>query len=253
MLPFSKGKYRVRLAETAADQESAQRLRHLAFVDEQGAKSDQLGLDRDGYDDFSTHFLIENRKSGKLVCCFRIMRFGSGAEISKSYSAQFYELSALETYAAPMVELGRFCVHPDENDPDLLRVAWAAITKYVDNNGVELLFGCSSFRGTNADNYSDVFTILRDNHLAPSRWLPRVKAPKVFNFSNLLGRSGDAKKGMQLMPPLLKSYLMMGGVVSDHAVIDRRMNTLHVFTGVEIRTIPAARKRLLRALSAGAA
>ena len=54
---------------------------------------------------------------------------------------------------------------------------------------------------------------------------------------------------MRHMPPLLRTYLMMGGWVSDHAVIDRQMGTLHVFTGVEIRAIPAARQRLLRALA----
>jgi putative hemolysin len=54
---------------------------------------------------------------------------------------------------------------------------------------------------------------------------------------------------MRRMPPLLKTYLMMGGWVSDHAVVDAQMNTLHVFTGVEIGSIPPARKRLLRALT----
>jgi hypothetical protein len=49
------------------------------------------------------------------------------------------------------------------------------------------------------------------------------------------------------MPPLLRTYLMMGGWVSDHAVVDDHMNTLHVFTGVEIGAIPPVRKRLLRA------
>jgi hypothetical protein len=31
-------------------------------------------------------------------------------------------------------------------------------------------------------------------------------------------------------------------------VVDRQLNTQHVFTGVETGAIPAARKRLLRAL-----
>ena len=39
----------------------------------------------------------------------------------------------------------------------------------------------------------------------------------------------------------------MGGWVSDHAVVDNDLGTLHVFTGVEISRIPAARARLLRA------
>ena len=58
----------------------------------------------------------------------------------------------------------------------------------------------------------------------------------------------DSARAMASMPPLLRTYLMMGGWVSDHAVVDDKMNTLHVFTGVEIRAIPAARKRLLRAV-----
>jgi putative hemolysin len=54
------------------------------------------------------------------------------------------------------------------------------------------------------------------------------------------------KAALQMLPPLLRSYLMMGGWVSDHAVIDHQMNTLHVFTGLEIAAIPEGRKRLLR-------
>jgi len=40
----------------------------------------------------------------------------------------------------------------------------------------------------------------------------------------------------------------MGGWVSDHAVVDRQLKTLHVFTGLSIDAIPEARKRLLRGL-----
>jgi hypothetical protein len=53
------------------------------------------------------------------------------------------------------------------------------------------------------------------------------------------------------MPPLLRSYIGMGGWVSDHAVVDRTMNTLHVFTAVQTAAIPPARQRLLRALRDG--
>jgi putative hemolysin len=52
------------------------------------------------------------------------------------------------------------------------------------------------------------------------------------------------------MPPLLKTYLSMGGWVSNHAVVDYEMNTMHVFTGLEVKNIPAARKRLLRVIAA---
>ncbi len=111
-----------------------------------------------------------------------------------------------------------------------------------------MLFGCSSFKGTDAEEYADAFAMLKDRHLAPRRWLPRVKAPSVFRFAQKLRlRKPDAKRAMLGMPPLLRTYLLMGGWVSDHAVVDNHMNTLHVFTGLEIAAIPATRKRLLRA------
>ena len=52
---------------------------------------------------------------------------------------------------------------------------------------------------------------------------------------------------LKAMPPLLRSYLTMGGWVSDHAVVDRELDTLNVFTGLEIATIPEARARSIRA------
>jgi L-ornithine Nalpha-acyltransferase len=48
----------------------------------------------------------------------------------------------------------------------------------------------------------------------------------------------------------LRSYLSMGARVSDHAVIDRNMNTMHVYTALKIAEIPVGRARMLRTLSA---
>ncbi len=50
------------------------------------------------------------------------------------------------------------------------------------------------------------------------------------------------------VPPLLRMYLAMGGWVSDHAVIDRGLDTLHVLVAVPVADIPPARLRALTAL-----
>ncbi len=239
-MKMRKGNFAVRLAQTAAEIEAAQNLRTRAFGLE-------TGRDQDRFDDICDHVLIEDISTARLVCCFRMLSL-DGPNISSSYSAQYYELSALKSFEGRMVEMGRFAIDPDMKDPDILRIAWAAMTKYVDEAQIDLLFGCSSFAGTEASEYLDAFAMLKARHLAPKRWLPRVKAPNVFQFAARLRRKPDAKKAMLRMPPLLKTYLMMGGWVSDHAVVDAHMNTLHVFTGVEIGAIPAARKRLLRSL-----
>ena len=238
---MQRGRYHARLAEGRQDLAIARALRTRAFR--------TAAPDADCFDDSCTHVLIEETATDRLVCCFRMLVLEGGAHLGASYSAQFYDLSALQDFDGRMVELGRFCIDPDLHDPDILRVAWAAMTAFVDENGVGMLFGCSSFAGTQTEAYLDAFAMLKARHLAPKRWLPRVKAPDVFRFATRLRRKPDAKKAMLRMPPLLKTYLMMGGWVSDHAVVDHQMNTLHVFTGVEIGAIPDARKRLLRALA----
>lgn len=249
MLSLRKGRYVTRLAGGPDDLARSQALRHLAFVAARRGNREP-GIEADRFDPLCQHVLVEEARSGTLVASFRLMPLRGGCDIGKSYSAQYYNLAALEAFEGPMVEMGRFCVHPDWRDPDILRVAWGAMTRFVDETGVELLFGCASFAGAEASAHLDAFAMLKDRHLAPRRWLPRVKAPDVFRFAAALRRlKPDAARALRGMPPLLRTYLLMGGWVSDHAVVDRDLDTLHVFTGVEIRAIPPARARLLRAVA----
>lgn len=246
-------RYRTRLAETEGDLVRCQRLRYLAFIEARGlaGPSGSGARDEDEFDAHCRHVMVEDARTGQLVCCFRMMPFDSGAEIARSYSAKWYDLDRLRSYPGRLVEMGRFCVHPAHKDPAILRTAWNAMTRHVDDQGVGLLFGCSSFYGVDAEAYMDAFALLKERHLAPKRWLPRVKAPKVFRFASILrlrapDMSVNVSAALRRMPPLLRSYLMMGGWVSDHAVIDEKLNTLHVFTGIEIARVPERRARLLR-------
>lgn len=243
---FVGGRYKARLAAGEDDVVACQRLRHLTFLEERGLAVEP-GIDADEFDPLCRHVMVEDQRSGKLVCCFRMMPLENGSEIGRSYSARYYDLDKLAAYPGRLVEMGRFCIHPAWKDPQILRVAWRAMTGFVDEERVDLLFGCSSFHGVEAEEYADAFALLKERHIAPRRWLPRVKAPNVFRFARRLKlRTPDMKLALGRMPPLLRSYLVLGGWVSDHAVVDRELNTLHVFTGVEIARIPPARQKVLR-------
>ncbi|MER5170457.1 GNAT family N-acetyltransferase [Thioclava kandeliae] len=238
-----RGRYLARLAGSAEDLAAVQALRGLCF---RGAGA----VDADAYDAICQHVMIEESGSGQLVCCLRLLQLASGAQIGRSYSAQFYGLDPLRAYPAPMVEMGRFCIHPEHHDADILRVAWGAVTHFVDEAQVGMLFGCSSFKGTDWRAHADSLAHLAQGYLAPARWLPQVKAGAVVPYARALsGVAGDRKQALLRMPALLRSYLAMGGWVSDHAVIDPDLGTLHVFTGLEIAAIPAARARALRAVA----
>jgi len=246
VLNLRKGRFQARIASSAADIAAAQGLRFRAFRDAGG-----VGQDVDGFDPLCTHVLVEEAQSGRLACCFRLLMLRSGGEIRRSYAAQHYELSALATFQGPMLEVGRFCIDPAfAADPDVLRVAWGAMTRWVDGAGVQMLFGCSSFSGTEAAAYRDAFALLAERHLAPECWLPKVRAEEVVRFADQTRKQHDMARALRSMPPLLRTYLLMGGWVSDHAVVDRDLDTLHVFTGLEIAAIPPARARLLRGVAA---
>ena len=250
-MALAKGRYEIGMAQDAGHVREAQRLRWLCFVGARRGESDPESLDADDYDQRCRHVLIRETASGRLVACFRMLTLSGGAEIGESYSARYYNLSRLREFDGKMAEIGRFCIHPEWRDPDILRLAWGELSRHVEREGIEMLFGCSSFMGTDTHGYEDTFAMLRERHLAPKRWLPRVKAPRVFRFARALRlRTPDPRAAMPAMPPLLRSYLAMGGWVSDHAVVDDHLDTLHVFTGLEIRAIPPARARLLRAAGA---
>jgi len=203
--------------------------------------------DRDGFDDLCRHVRVADTSDDTVVATFRVMPLCDGSDIANSYAAQFYCLDALSSYRQPMAELGRFCVDPDRHDPDILRVAWQELARFVDDEKVGMLFGCSSFKGTDPGRWRRSFSMLSQKYLGPKYRLPTKRARSVVD----LEVSGQVKENFSAhdikeLPAILHLYLTLGGWVSDHAVIDRDLDTIHVFTGLEIAGIPPRRARFLR-------
>ncbi len=243
---LEKGSYRARFALGQADVQAALELRALCFRGPETAGRS----DRDEFDARCQHVLIEEQSTGQLVCCFRLMLLKDGGQIEQTYSAKYYGLSGLQSFRRPMAELGRFCIHPDFLDADILRVAWGALTRFVDAQSIGMLFGCSSFAGTDPKPYQDAFGLLRAKHLAPDIWRPKAKAKSVLRFgADVACAKPDLRRALKGLPPLLRTYLAMGGWVSDHAVIDHDLDRLHVFTGLDVNSVPSGRQRILRAIS----
>lgn len=226
-IPFQQSRYTVRFADTAAQLRACQRLRHLCFF---GGP----GLDADPFDTAARHVMVSDQ-AGRLVATMRLSEGAAG------YAAQFYDLSTLAALDQPMLEVGRFCIAPDVLDADVLRVTWGALTRYVAARGVQMLFGCASFAGTDWAVYGRAFARLRryrgpDTIRPPAREQARPLAD-------------CAEEGRGPMPPLLRTYLAMGGWVGDDLVIDRQMQTMHVFICLEVAKVPVARARALHALA----
>jgi L-ornithine Nalpha-acyltransferase len=206
--------------------------------------------DRDAHDALSRHLLVEDQVCGDLVGYCRVMLLRTGADLADTYSARHYDVSALADHAVPMLEVGRFCIMPGRQDPDILRLVWSMLTQLVDDNRAAFLFGCTSFAGTDGIRHGPAFRHLARGHLADPAIRPGVKSRDIWPLDiSCAAEPPDTRAVLAGLPPLLRSYLAMGGGVGDHAVIDRDLGTMHVFTVVEVAAIPPARARLMRGLA----
>lgn len=238
------------MATTADDLRACQRLRHACFFG-------RPGLDSDAFDAACQHVMVRDENGDatgngdRLVGTCRVMIMTDGAALTRSYAALAYDPAPLAHYTRPVMEVGRFCVAPDAAASDVLRLTWGVLTGLVDAHGIGLLTGCSSFAGADPDRHAAALALLADRHRGPVSLRPFVRDVPHLRLDDLAGRRGDRRRAVAGLPPLLRSYLGLGGWVGDHAVIDAAMDTLHVFTALSVDAVPAARARALRALSGG--
>lgn len=191
--------------------------------------------DHDGFDGLSRHVLITDSRDGAAVACFRHRTLLPDA-LTTSYAGQFYDLSPLRTLRGPLVELGRVAVDARRSTPDLLRLLFAAMARMAVRARARLIFGCSSFPGADPPRHAPAIAWARGRAEVPEI---RALAPCTLPL---------AAPDPAGVPALLRSYLALGAAVGPDAVADPALDTLHLFTLLNVAEVPAARARTLRRL-----
>lgn len=239
---FSIGALDVGFANGAEDMASVQRLRAVRF---RGARAIS---DMDQFDPVCLHLLIR-KSSEKAVLAAARLRLLVGKEgLSQSYTAQFYDLTELGRSGRRCMEIGRICIDADHlQDPDILRALLAGLTRIALEARTDMLMGCASFRGADPARHAGALAYLAANHIGPAHLRPAQGPGQTLALPLADEQMADA--GQRQVPALLRLYLGLGGWVSDHAVIDPDLDTLHVFAAVETAAIPPKRLRALHLLA----
>jgi putative hemolysin len=229
----------VRLARTSAEIAAAQRIRYRVFYEEMGAKPSAamkvLELDFDDYDRHCDHLLV--LVDGEVVGTYRLIRRSAAQAVGRFYSAGEFDISPFLKVEGEILELGRSCVDARWRHRGTLQALWQGLASYMVDNDIRLLFGCGSLPGTDPQVLAPQLAYLRDNHLAPPALRGRALdgAAKV-DFATI-DAAWDARRVLASLPPLLKGYLRLGGVIGDGAVIDRPFNTTDVLVVVNAADI----------------
>jgi len=156
-------------------------------------------------------------------------------EILCSYSAQHYNLTKLTDLPFKPMEIGRLCIDQQDSDPFLLLSAFKYLRSLISSSRIDFIFGCTSFSGADNPRHLVSLNSLEKNQLADAKFPIKRKSPSVLDIEKEITGPRKNKIAKNFLPPLLKFYLRLGGKVSDHAVIDRDLDTLHVFTYVDLK------------------
>lgn len=221
---------------------AAQALRYRVFYEEMGARPDpmarRLRLDMDRYDDICDHLIVVDRSlpdPEQFVGSYRLLR-GTVAERNGGfYSASEYDLTPLlERPMGELLELGRSCVAASHRSKATIQLLWRGIAAYLAEHDLTTLFGCASFQGRDPKAYAEALAYL--HHFHPTGEGMKVRAlPERYVDMNLVAKEAiDARRVWKAMPPLVKAYLRLGGVIGDGAVVDDQFGTIDVFVMVSM-------------------
>ncbi len=245
------GSLEVRLAETDAEVEAAQRLRYRVFYEEMSAVPSpamrECRRDFDKFDAYCDHLLVVDRdnhdQNGQplVVGTYRLMRDGDASRAGGFYTAGEYDIERMLAgveEGARLLELGRSCVLKSYRaKPGSMQLLWRGVMTYVSRFSIDLMFGCASLQGTDPDALALALSYLHHFHGMPEGLEVRAR-PELFVDMNLMPKDSiNPREGLRVLPPLIKGYVRAGARIGDGAVIDRQFGTTDVFIYLPVSKI----------------
>jgi len=225
----------IKLAETPVELRAAQRLRYRVFVAELGGSTDHasagLGIERDAFDDHFDHLILQDRllpENDNVIGVYRLLRSDVAAKGLGFYSAGEFRLGKIASCGRKSVELGRSCVDKRYRNGVALHLLWNGLAEYVARHQIEILFGVASFQGNDPAEVAHALSFLHQKFLAPDELRVAAYGANAIALDILSDKEIDRAVALMQIPPLIKSYLRLGGTVGDGAFVDHDFNTIDV-------------------------
>ena len=232
--------YSVRFARTPEEVDAALRLRFDIFNLELGEGLESSYLterDRDEFDDVCDHLLVSDRRTGRAVGTYRLMRAEAALAARGFYSTGEFDLSMLpHAVLADSVELGRACVAREHRNTRVLFLLWRGIAAYLVHYGKRFLFGCCSL--TSQDPAEGARVARRLERDGSVHHALRVAPRPGFECE-----AGDAAGDVRL-PQLFGIYMRFGAKVCSPPAIDRAFGTIDFLVVFDAACVDARTRRM---------
>lgn len=249
------GSLEVRLARKRREIRLAQRLRYQVFYEEMSAiptlRAELRRRDEDPYDAVCDHLLVVDEpvngavdgwsglKRQKVVGTYRVLRQEVAERTLGFYTQSEYDIAPLVARSPGyrFMELGRSCVLEPYRNKRTVELLWHGLWTYVREHKIDVMIGCASLAGTDADQHAMALSFLHHNALAPPEWRCRAHDDLYVSMDRMPADKVDAKAALKALPPLIKGYLRLGAYVGDGAVIDRQFGTTDVLIILPVEKI----------------
>lgn len=237
------GGFELRLARGQEDLRLAQNLRYEVFVAELGGDGEMVDhtarLEADRFDPFFDHLMLLDhaREGNPCVGVYRLMREDQAAQAGQFYCDDEYDLTILKEGPLKLLELGRSCLHADYRGGMAMMHLWNGLAAYVEDHGIDLMFGVASFHGTDAQAFAGPLSLLHHRYLAPEDIRVRARSDGFQRMDLIPEDQLDRVAAAREMPALIKGYLKMGGFVGEGAYIDRPFNTTDICLLMDVKRV----------------
>ncbi|RDG35131.1 GNAT family N-acetyltransferase [Streptomyces corynorhini] len=240
-------RYVVSLARTEQDVRDAQRLRHLVFAGEMGARLDgpEPGLDSDAFDAYCDHLLVREESSGEVVGTYRLLPPEGARAAGRIYSDGEFDLARLAPIRHDLVEVGRSCVHPLHRTGAVIALIWAGLARYMTTSGHNWLAGCCSVPLADGGALAAAtWNTVKDRHLAPEEygvtphrlWTPGAAATTAATGAATATATATATGAARAeLPALLRGYLRLGAWVCGAPAHDPEFGVADLYVLLSMR------------------
>jgi putative hemolysin len=246
------GSYQLKTAETAEELIQCFRLRHLVFNNEFRGWT-QGGLDFDKFDSRFDHLVIIHKKTNEVIGTYRL---SYSENIRSSYTGLEFDLSRLQYFGGPYLELGRACIEKSHRRGVVISLLWRGIAEYMNLCGAQTLYGCSSLKINHAREAALVYRYLEQEKAISE--LPLCSPTKKFTFTDLDAwleyfksplEDYQVSEAQSLIPPLLSSYLKMGAKIMAKPAFDSDFDCIDMLTVLNRSDLSALTERKFKVKS----
>jgi L-ornithine Nalpha-acyltransferase len=231
------GMLETRLAADDREVRMAQALRFEVFCNEMSARPGLRArisrLDRDRWDPICDHLIVLDMEgiSPRAVATYRLLT----GERARAAGMDFYSQSEFDIAGMiarfpqqRFLELGRSCVLDGWRSKRTIELLWHGSWSYVRRHGIDVMFGCASFPGTDAQAHAEALSFLR-YHAAPDpEWEVPAQPGRAAGYRPVALEDIDRRRALTSLPPLIKGYLRLGAWIGTEPVVDHQFKTTDV-------------------------